>query len=41
MTDIRFAEEDGVLVPLSVGLAGDLAMNDEVLFCSGVLTFKF
>jgi hypothetical protein len=39
ITDIRFAEDDGVVVPRPFGLPGDLPANDEDLLCSGVLVF--
>lgn len=39
ITDIRFADDDGVFVPRPFGLPGDLPANDDDLLCSGVLVF--
>jgi hypothetical protein len=40
ITDTRFAEEDGVLVPWPLTRTGALPANDSDLLCSGVLTVK-
>ena len=38
ITDIRFAEDEGVAVPRPPLFPGDLAASDADLECSGVLT---
>jgi hypothetical protein len=40
ITDIRFAEDEGVFVPLPFARPGDLPAKEDDLVCSGVLTFK-
>jgi hypothetical protein len=37
MIDMRFAEDDGVFVPLPLFRPGDLPAKDDDLLCSGVL----
>lgn len=40
ITDIRFAEDDGVVVPLPFVLPGDRPANEDDLECSGVVMCK-